>query len=491
MRSIRRSRAAVGLLAAASLVAASGCGADQPERLVSSPATQTTEAISTPETTSSPEATTPSTAATDTLESSPAVDSAAVLVSPPFEATVEDADFVPVQWLEPWDGGYLAVGVRYPPQALPDRLPPEIADLFPPEVTALFPDGLPPTQREAMDILSDAGLLDVVMDILDEHSEAMDAVQSAPLPEPELVASWTADGDAWTPTDLGEPGGIGDVSHVTVTDNRLTIAATALPDDERGPSVVTIASTTDLENWATASFEITPPEGAPETALTWATVIALAADDDHWVARTMADVSIDSIDAVPPPQPRLDLWSGSWDGEPTTSIADQPFGMLVATDQGFLDLGDRIASSPDGQTWTETAAPTPNRRFLAAAPLGDGVVAITGNGYVASKILMLDATGTTTAEVEIPGLNGSFTNWNSPSTPAFLVSTESGTNAQPDLWLLATADGDAWLVADIDELDAEGFMVPQLAATNGATVLVGNVGWEPDTNVWQRFTLTQ
>jgi hypothetical protein len=452
---------------------------------VSSPATETTEAISPPATT------TPSPATTDSVESTPAVHSAVVRVSPPFEATMEDADFVPVRWLEPWDGGYLAVGVRYPPQALPDRLPPEIADLFPPEVTALFPDGLPPTQREAMDILSEAGLLDVVTDVLGEHPEAMDAVQSAPLPEPELVASWTADGDAWTPTDLGAPGGIGDVSHVTVTDNRLTIAATALPSDEGGRSVVTIASTTDLGNWATASFEITPPEGAPETALVWATVIALAADDEHWVARTMVDVSIDSIDAVPPPQPRLDLWSGSWNGEPATSIADQPFGMLVTTDEGFLDLGERIASSPDGQAWTETAAPAPNRTFLAAAPLGGGVVAITGNGYAASKILMLDATGATTAEVEVPGLNGSFITWNSPSTPAFLVSTETGTDVPADLRLVATADGDTWLLTDLDERDAEGFLVPQLAATNGTTVLVGTVGWEPDTNVWQRFTLTQ
>lgn len=111
------------------------------------------------------------------------VQSAGVLVSAPFDATADDADFVPVQWLVPWGDGFLAVGVSYPPQPLPGQLPPEIADLFPPEVTELFPDGLPTTQQEAVEILQEADLYDVVMGVLDEYPEAMDALQSAERPD--------------------------------------------------------------------------------------------------------------------------------------------------------------------------------------------------------------------------------------------------------------------------------------------------------------------
>ena len=30
-----------------------------------------------------------------------------------------------------------------------------------------------------------------------------------------------------------------------------------------------------------------------------------------------------------------------------------------------------------------------------------------------------------------------------------------------------------------------------LAAVNGTTVLTGTIGWEPGTDVWQRFTITE
>ena len=61
---------------------------------------------------------------------------------------------------------------------------------------------------------------------------------------------------------------------------------------------------------------------------------------------------------------------------------------------------------------------------------------------------------------------------------------------ESDLWLLATPDGEAWLLEDLDdnEFDEPG---PQFVATNGSTVLIGSPGWDSGTDVWQRFSLTE
>jgi len=161
MRSTKRSRAAVGLLAAALLISASACGADSPDQADSSRETE-----SSPAGTSLP-ASPPAT--TEAPEPARVIESAAVTISAPFDEMVDGPEHFSPRWLVPWDDGFLAVGIRYPPRPLPDELPAEIAELFPPEVVELFPDGLPADQQLAMDILNEAGLLDVVMNILNEH----------------------------------------------------------------------------------------------------------------------------------------------------------------------------------------------------------------------------------------------------------------------------------------------------------------------------------
>jgi hypothetical protein len=579
MRSIRRSRSAVGLLAVAFLIAASGCGAEPTDQMGSPSATDATDIADEPSATWAP-------AVTD--EPARTVTSTAVAVSAPFDAMLEGSEYVPVRWLVPWDDGFLAVAVRYPPQPLPDQLPPEIAALFPPEVNALFPDGLPPTQQEAMDILREAGLLDVVMDILNQHPEAMDAVQSAPQPDPELLASWSTDGDSWVPVEMAPPGATADVSQLAVAGDRLTIAGTVPPDEDGGSSTVTVASTTDLENWNTASFPLTQTEGLSESEQMWVTPIAVAADDEHWVVRIMIDV----MSGPSGSEPRAEMWSGAWGGEPATSDAGQQSWMMLATSDGFLDLGERVMFSPDGQTWTEVPGKPPNVLFQVAAPMDDDVLAITGTPYGESSIVVLDASGTMIDEVEITELSDGFSAWSSTSSPAFIVAaaipapdaqtivvehdgfeltqeysevvayqlvelstgdvvveesvdlrttevTEDGpfeylaedmsgititdpeTGAtiveiprsaidkawedargdettpdavqdvgQPDLWLLATADAETWLLEDLEQ-GADGSNGPPLAATNGTTVLVGTPGWESGTDVWQRFALPE
>jgi hypothetical protein len=389
--------------------------------------------------------------------------------------------------------------MQYVPQPLPDQLPPEIVELFPPEVTALFPDGLPPTRQEAVEILNEAGLFEVVMKILNEHPDAMDTVQSEPQPEPELVAVWSEDGDTWTPSEFAPPDGLGDVSLLSVFDGRLTVAGSVPPEDG-APWIMTVASTTDLENWTTARFPLEGTEATPEpedtetamTPQTWASPVAVAADDEHWVVRVII-----AEDADATPETRTEQWSAAWGGEPAMTDADQTSWILQSTSDGFLDLGEDISFSPDAQTWTEVPEPAPEVDYQATAPLGDGVLAIAGvfDGVspFSSSIVALDATGNRVAEVDIPGLGDEFSAWSSSSSPAFIVHREAAGTTIPDLWLLATADGETWLLQDLDDFDPrEEIPPPGPVAINGTTVLVGSFAWGPDSaNVWQRFEITE
>ena len=177
MARIGCSRTVVRVLATALLVSVSGCGTDNPEDLdstaTSATTTEATEATEATETTA--ESTTPApapTADTDTSTDVVTARSASTPATAPFGAAGVDGvdgDPTPVRWLVPWEDGFLAIGVRMPPQPLPPELPPEIAELFPPEVDALFPDGLPPTHPVAMDFLEHADLLDAVMQVFVEH----------------------------------------------------------------------------------------------------------------------------------------------------------------------------------------------------------------------------------------------------------------------------------------------------------------------------------
>jgi hypothetical protein len=129
--------------------------------------------------------------------------------------------------------------------------------------------------------------------------------------------------------------------------------------------------------------------------------------------------------------------------------------------------------------------------------LGDGVLAIAGvfDGVspFSSSIVALDATGNWVAEVDIPGLGDEFTAWSASSSPAFIVQRENADTPISDLWLLATADGETWLLQDLDDFDLrEEIPPPGLVAINGTTVLVGSFAWGPDSaNVWQRFEITE
>jgi hypothetical protein len=320
-----------------------------------------------------------------------------------------------------------------------------------------------------------------------------------------LVAAWSSDGDTWIPSAFAPPDGLGVTSLLSVSGDRLTLAGSVQPTEDGEPWIVTVASTTDLENWNTAQFPLettgAPPEPeataateatevteVTEAARTWANLFAVAADDEHWVVRVTIDVEDTEM-----PAPRSEQWSAAWAGEPVMSDVDESSWILQSTSDGFLEFGEDIRYSPDGQTWTEVPEPVPAAVYQTAAPFGDGVLAITGTPSGVSSIVALDATGDSVAEVEIPDLGDEFTAWSSSSSPAFIVQREAAGTTVPDLWLLATTDGETWLLQDLDEGDApEEIPSPSFVAINGTTVLVGSFAQGPGfTDIWQRFEITE
>jgi hypothetical protein len=100
------------------------------------------------------------------------------------------------------------------------------------------------------------------------------------------VAAWSSDGDTWIPSELAPPDGLGIVSLLSVSGGRLTLAGGVPPTDGE-PWIMTVASTTDLENWNTVRLPLEGTEATPEpegtemamTPPTWASPVAVAADD--------------------------------------------------------------------------------------------------------------------------------------------------------------------------------------------------------------------
>jgi hypothetical protein len=373
------------------------------------------------------------------------------------------------------------MGVDYPPAALPEGLPPEIAEFFPPEVIELFPDGLPPTQQEAINILEDAGLFDVVMEVLAEHPEAFNALTSVAPPDFAMVAMWSADGEDWAALDFTPPDGFGDPAQVVVFGDRLTIVSSTRPTPDALVSQrVSVATTTDLDGWVVDSFGVELPSAVPELVNFSVSPVAVAANDDGWVVRVTTDGFIDPTQFFPESveallqEPNMGwgmdpdgvtvqryedrtvtsierftwdelgvgdelrpymlgasstmaLWGGPWGGRPESApSADGHFGMLMATTAGFLDLGDGVAFSPDGVTWNAVATPQPNLQIQSVVPLGGDVMAFTRSASGEVAVYRINPTGETWTMLEVPEAIGSGGHsWSQSSSPAFLVDTKS------------------------------------------------------------------
>ena len=477
MYRIQRTGGVAALLVAA-VLAASACGSsaeDADSSVVPADTAPASTVSDVPATTVIPDEPTTTVVSDDATSTT----STGIEVPSPFGVAPEGADFVPVQWLVPWDDGFLAMGVQSSPVAVPQQLPPEIADLFPPEVVELFPDGLPPSQQEAIDILEDAGLLEAMMDVLADHPEAFNALTSVAPPEFEPVATWSVDGEDWTSLDIAPPDGFGVPAHVVVFGDRLTMVGSPAQDPATPfPVGVSVASTTDLEAWVMDSFEVEVPNAVPESVMVSTQPVAVAANDDGWVVGMATDAFVDPAQFLPEsvkellqepdimlgadpegvtverfedgavtpverftwdeldvPEdvlpylqgstPTMTLWGGPWDGQPAPTPGDNfPGGVLVATTAGFLDLSGDFNYSPDGITWSAVATPQPNLRVEAAAPLDGDVMAFTRNAADEVAVYRVDPTGETWTVLDVPdGVDGHANSLSPLSSPAFLLET--------------------------------------------------------------------
>ena len=249
------------------------------------------------------EVTDPVATVAETEPTAPSESSGTAAVS---SATFESGSFV--QRLA-WKDGFVAIGQTSTSQPLPAELPEEISSRFPPEVTALFDEagGLPPTIDEAISMLSEAGLLDVVSEIVTSDPEVSDVIYSQPIPEPIVTVQVSDDGITWTSVDVNVPGS-GYDRHITSSGDRLVVATPVVDpastdDSAPGPSPVDITafavfSTTDLQTWTEQTIELPAPTASPfvrrNTYLS-----QLAASDTGWVIGVDSYEELDVVALLP------------------------------------------------------------------------------------------------------------------------------------------------------------------------------------------------
>lgn len=336
--------------------------------------------------------------------------------------------------LMPWDDGFLLVETVYE-QSAPPPLSEEMIARFPTEVADLFPDGLPPTIGEASQVLADAGLLDVVTELLNSDPELSAAVLGGPTTT-RVEAQFSVDGDNWSLVDLDLPPEIGSPDQLAAIGDRLIVTSSTV--DEAGSTVTgfVIASTTDLSEWTVQRLPVGTSTVLPEHFSTGAGRNELAFNEQGWiqVVDTFVEVDIESAlpdlfdanhdgfgwettesgvvasiyDAAGDVLESVDLgwselgvdpahvdlvrslldrpgrvtWSASWDGEP--AVVDPPTDgyEIHATTDGFLtqeDADGELWFSPDGVNWSAIDRPTDVQRIIGTMLLDAGPTAVIGS----------------------------------------------------------------------------------------------------------------
>ena len=253
------------------------------------------------------------------------------------------------EWMVPWEDGFLVGSTSFAPQPLPDELPEEVVALFPQEVIDLFGGELPDTISEATAQLSDAGLLDVVAQIIADNPAASDAIYGAPIETPPtLDVRFTTDGETWEPREMVAPPGATYFSSATVVGDRLAVVystvdpVTGMPVDSR----VVVATTSDLTTWATQDIVLPAPPDLPDLpdGVTWSVYPqGLVANDTGWVVPVYSSLDIDPYSLVPD-DVRLGL-----DESNGLSIGTDRDGIIVESD--FDDSGNPTQSQRF--TWEE------------------------------------------------------------------------------------------------------------------------------------------
>lgn len=426
------------------------------------------------------------------------------------------------QQLLPWRDGFLLIGVEYRPQPLPE-LPEEISALFPEEVTALFPDGLPSTIDEATEILSEAGLLDEVMEVLAAHPEASEAIYATPPPPPTLRASFTTDGREWRSIELDSPTTY--PGQFAVSGDRL-ITWTTEYDEQTGPDVrgpvptrFVLAWTDDLTSWETTEMAFDPAAAISDDFVRTDTFVnSVAVVGDRWVAQIERHRWFD-VESALPADVRAELTATSggygmstdddgvliefydeenrtgerrftWEelglagspergldggrpsitmvagrlGGPTQDVvlpAGEEWPTLFAADGGFLLAGERLWESADGVSWSEVAG-APGGFLNTVVPLRTGTLLIQ-DGEDGPTGFLRDAAGTL-REVALPQLPQRYWLWNQNGSSAWVVELYDE-GAQPGNWepVTVTVEHDGRVLALTEGPDGTSYVLTDAA----------------------------
>ncbi len=336
------------------------------------------------------------------------------------------------EWSVPWEDGFLVGSTFFPPQPLPDQLPEEVLALFPQEVIDVFGGELPATISEATTMLSDAGLLDVVSEIISNNPEAYDAIYGTPVQvAPTLDVRFTVDGETWEPREMVLPPDATSFSGAAAVGDRLAVVYSVI-DPLTGMPVggrVVVATTTDLSTWTTQEIVLPSPGELPE-GVNWSVFAqGLVANESGWVVPVYSSVDVDAYSLVPEDvRSELDdsrglsvgtsndgitiesgfdengnnpassvsytweelgvdpdlaalisqqsftptMWTSSWEGTPLATDAPVAQGPMVATPAGFVTWNDQTWFSPDGVTWTASPLPIGASWVNGAFTVDDG-----------------------------------------------------------------------------------------------------------------------
>jgi hypothetical protein len=448
-RTRRRIGAAVGaiVVVGAAIAAVLIVGGDEPDTLVTTDDTQVTVTTVAEDDVESPEPTLVAAAPVagqpvEVVDGAPQVGSSAGTNGAPEYG----------EWMVPWEDGFLVGSTSFAPQPLPDELPEEVVALFPQEVIDLFGGELPDTISEATAQLSEAGLLDVVAEIIADNPAASEAIYGAPTDTaPTLDVRFTTDGETWEPREMVAPPGATYFSSATAVGDRIAVVysvidpLTGMPVDSR----VVVATTSDLTNWATQDIVLPAPPDLPD-GVTWSVYPqGLVANDAGWVVPVYSSLDIDPYSLVPeevrlgiddenglsvgttgdgiiiesdfdddgnPTQSQRftweelgvdpavaelvaeqeyapTLWAASWDGEPSPTDAPPVQGPMVATPSGFVAWTDQTWFSPDGVTWTASPLPDEEAMVSGAFNVDGGLIVLSSTNDGGHRVHRVDERG--------------------------------------------------------------------------------------------------
>ena len=373
------------------------------------------------------------------------------------------------EWTAGWQDGFIVGSQSFPPQSLPDELPEEVVALFPQEVLDVFGGELPATISEATQMLSEAGLLETVSEILAANPAASDAIYSVETETtpPTLDVRYTTDGVTWEPIEMTLPPGASYFNGVATVDGRLVVSY-GVQDPATGASadgIARVATTENLIDWTVQEIVIPPPPVELPTEAWWSvSVNGVAANEAGWVASVYSGLELDPVRLLPE-EVRVEyersesgystsfddtgislersvagewvtdeytwealgispdtvayltgqnyepsMWTATWDGVPTESPTPGPAQQILATPAGFVGLDDQIWFSADGLTWSANPLPAEDAYVSSSFTFDGGIIAFVGTRD-GVRTLRLDERGGSPEWIDIPGLPENAQGW--------------------------------------------------------------------------------